>query len=119
MTLYDVIGERNLLQMKSYNIYFGNGTIAPEEMIIQVEDSDNEQVAIDKLIDKLENDGCEYCFIDWSQTQEEGGDCPESEYVIGGNHGRLLYHGGMFLIKEIEEEKQCYCCTHKGQKMEP
>lgn len=56
---------------------------------------------VDRLINKLEEEGGEGVFIGWEQTKEEGGDIYPDEYVIGGNRGRLLYHGGNFHIQLI------------------
>ena len=89
--------------MKKYNISFGNGTAWLETKTIEVENFEHEQDALDKMIDELENEGSEGYFITHEQIQENGGDYYDDEYIIGGNHGRILYHGGNFNIELIEE----------------
>lgn len=61
--------------------------------IITVDSFESEQDAVDKLIDKLEAEGNTGCFVDPDDYNED-------EYVIGGNHGLALYHGGNFMIEE-------------------
>lgn len=62
---------------------------------------ENPQDLIDTLIDRLESEGKTGCFIDWTETVDEGGEHYEDEYVVDGNHGLLLYHGGNFMIEEV------------------
>jgi hypothetical protein len=87
--------------MKQFKILFGNSTYLLTEKIIEVEDYENEQTAVDKMIDELENEGCEGCFLSYDELFENGGDYHEDEYIIGGNHGRILYHGGELRIELI------------------
>mgnify|MGYP000886263739 FL=1 len=87
--------------MKKYKINFGNGTAWLNTEIVEVEDYECEQDAVDKMIDKLENEGSEGCFLDPSEITENGGTYPDDEYIIGGNHDRILYHGGNFLIEKV------------------
>lgn len=88
--------------MKTFKISFGNGTAWLEEETIEVEDYENEQDALDKMIDKLESEGKEGLFLQPDEIQENGGEHYDDEYVIGGNHSRILYHGGNFSIKEVK-----------------
>ena len=88
--------------MKKYNISFGTGTAWLETKTIEVEDYECEQDALDKMIDELEEEGSEGYFITLEETQENGGDYCEDEYIIGGNHGRILLHYGNFNIELIE-----------------
>lgn len=60
---------------------------------VTVDNFESEQDAVDKLIDKLESEGSTGCFVDPDEYNED-------EYVIGGNHGLALYHGGNFHIEE-------------------
>ena len=61
---------------------------------VTVDSFETEQDAVDKLIDQLEADGCDGCFVNPDEYNED-------EYVIGGNHGLALYHGGNFYIELI------------------
>ncbi len=88
--------------MKKYKISFGNGTAWLETKTIEVEDFKHEQDALDKMIDELEEEGSEGYFITLEETHEEGGEYYEDEYIIGGNHGRILLHYGNFNIELIE-----------------
>lgn len=72
------------------------------EKIVEVEDYETEQDAVDKMIDTLEENGDEGYFLNESEITENGGEHYNDEYVIGGNHGRILYHGGNFNITEIK-----------------
>jgi len=83
--------------MKKYKITYGSGLAWVNEEIVEVEDFENEQDVVDKLIDNLETEGCEVYFI--SQEEIDEGAYFEDEYVIGGKHGRYLFHGGMLYIK--------------------
>lgn len=89
--------------MKKYKITFGTGTAWTETRIIEVENFECEQDAIDKLIDELENEGSEGYFIPNYELSENGGEYFEDEYITGGNQGRNLYHGGNLIIEEITE----------------
>lgn len=84
--------------MKKYKISFGTGLAWNHVEIIE---AFNEAEALDIMIDKLEEEGSDGYFIDWSDTIEEGGDVYEDEYIIGGNHGRILRHYGNFYIEEV------------------
>lgn len=84
--------------MKKYKISFGTGSAWMHTEEVEALD---ESEALDIMIDKLEEEGFEGCFIDWSDTIEEGGDVYEDEYIIGGNHDRLLIHYGNFYIEEV------------------
>ena len=88
--------------MKTYKINFSNGTAWLTTRIIRVEDWEAEQDAIDKMIDELEEEGYDGYFIDIDEIVANGGDIEEDEYIIGGNHGRLLYHGGYLTIELVE-----------------
>ena len=88
--------------MKKYKINFGNGTAWLNTEIVEVEDYECEQDAVDKMIDKLESEGKEGLFLQPDEIQENGGEHYDDEYVIGGNHGRILYHGGNFNIEEVK-----------------
>lgn len=71
--------------------------------IVEVEEETTDYRAlIDILIDRLEEEGKEGSFVSLSETFEEGGDIHEDKFVIGGNHGRLLYHGGNLRIEKVE-----------------
>lgn len=88
--------------MAKYKISFG--TFPGEEHIVEVEEPTTDYGAlIDILIDRLEAEGRKDCFRDPDDTKELGGDIYEDEYVIGGNHGLLLYHGGNFFIYQVWE----------------
>ncbi len=79
--------------MKKYGVVFNCW-----QEVIEVEDFENEQDALDKLIDKLEKEGSEGCFLTENEIAENGGEYQEDMYIIGGNHGRILYHNGNFRI---------------------
>lgn len=81
--------------MSSYNIYIGTGFFELYKFRVE---GDNEQEAVDNLIDMLEKDGQEGYFL----TNEELEETPEDMYVIGGNHGRALMHHGEFRIVEAD-----------------
>lgn len=70
---------------------------------------------LDLIIDHLEDEGLEGWFIKVKQEYEGyviDGDnyivdinndkYYDDEYIIGGNHGRYLYHGGNFRIEELD-----------------
>lgn len=83
--------------MAKYKIIFG--TFPGEEHIVEVEEPTTDYGAlIDILIDRLEAEGRKDCFRDPDDIKELGGDVYEDEYVIGGNHGLLLYHGGNLIM---------------------
>jgi hypothetical protein len=89
--------------MKKYRITFRTGTYESATRIVEVEDFECEQDALDKMIDELEAEGSEGYFLKWEDTTEEGSDHYEDEYIVGGNHGRILHHYGIFNIKEVSE----------------
>ena len=68
----------------------------------------DETEGLDFIIDHLESIGLEGWFIDVNIDGEdyiidaEGDKFYSDEYIIGGNHGRYLYHGGNFRIEELE-----------------
>lgn len=76
--------------------------------IVEVEEETTDySTIIDLLIDKLEEEGNTSCFIPYQDTQESGcyGGAYEDEYIIGGNHGLILYHGGNLRINLLKEEE--------------
>ena len=83
--------------MKTYEIIIGSGVYEPYKYCIEVGDYETEQDVLDYLINKIETDGDEGLFIDPSRIYEYNCD----EYIIGGNHGRYLYHEGILSIKEL------------------
>lgn len=86
--------------MAKYKVIFG--VYPSEEHILEIDEPTTDYGAlVDILIDQLEAEGRKNCFIDPDDTKELGGEIYEDEYVIGGNHGLLLYHGGNFLIQEV------------------
>ena len=84
--------------MAQYEIQFGSGMgLYP---YIDIIEADNEQEAVDNMIDRIEAD--EYIVgivITLDEIDETG--YHDDEYIIGGNHGLALLHYGQFLIKEI------------------
>lgn len=62
---------------------------------------------LDIIIDHLEDEGLDGWFIDVEVDAEdfiidtENNKYYYDEYIIGGNHGRYLYHGGNFRIEEL------------------
>ena len=68
---------------------------------------DNEEEGLDFIIDYLEEQGCDGCFIDVKTHDNtyvidtENNKYYDDVYIIGGNHGKCLYHGGNFYIKEL------------------
>ena len=79
--------------MKSYRIIHDYHV-----SIVEVEDFQCEQDAVDSLINHLESEGCEGCFLSHEDVEHPDGIACDM-YVIGGNHGRYLYHGGNFRIE--------------------
>lgn len=92
--------------MKDYRITFGSGLHRPYVEKITVEDYEHEQDVVDDLIDKMELEGNEGMFLTHGQLIENGGDFHEDEYIIGGNHGRILYHGGILSVEELGDSAQ-------------
>lgn len=80
--------------MKNYKIVYGYYS-----NVIEVEDFEYEQDALDKLIDKLESEGCIGLVMTQEQIDIEGYN--EDEYITGGNHCLCLHHAGNFYIEEV------------------
>lgn len=80
--------------MKKYSITLGLGL----NFKIEVEEWENESDALDKLIDELENEGCEMFFI----SDEDIDNYCDDEYICGGNHGRNLLHNGYLHIEILD-----------------
>ena len=57
------------------------------------------QSIIDALIDQMESEGNTGYLYTLDEVEEEGWN--EDEYVIGGNHGLALYHGGNLHIEDL------------------
>jgi hypothetical protein len=85
--------------MKTYEITFGSGLAWPFVETIEVEDFENEQDAISKLIDMYENDRNEGVFI----TEEELPAYNPDEYTFGGNSGLYLLHYGHLMPRLISD----------------
>lgn len=88
--------------MVKYLVIFGYFS----EIVEVEEETTNYQELIDILIDRLEEEGKEGCFIRWEEAISNGfedGKYYDDEFSEGGNHGRLLYHGGNFRIEKVEE----------------
>jgi len=83
--------------MKSYKITIGTGLVWPHEEVIQVEDWECEQDALDRLVDKFESENQMGYFI----TNEEAAEYGEDEYTFTGNHGLNLLHYGELYIEEV------------------
>lgn len=90
--------------MVTYIVYFGNGTAWLSQESVTLEESTTDFGAIiDMAIDQVEEKGYEGYFLNPSELFENGGEIYPDEYVIGGNHGRILYHGGNLIIEEMNE----------------
>ena len=67
----------------------------------------DETEGLDLIIDHLEDKKLEGWFIEVEIDNEyciidtDGNRYYNDEYIIGGNHGRYLYHGGNFRIEEL------------------
>jgi hypothetical protein len=86
--------------MKQYRIELGTfWGLATDTHIITVDDYEYEGDALYALIDKLEGNGEEGYFI--SDDEIESCGYKDDMYVSGGKHGRNLYHGGAFVIREL------------------
>lgn len=63
---------------------------------------------LDLIIDHLEDKKLDGWFIEVDVDNEnyiidtDGNKYYDDEYIIGGNHGRYLYHGGNFRIEELD-----------------
>ena len=94
--------------MKKYKITVGNGSAWVDTYDIEVEEWECEQDAVDSLIDTLQAEKKYGCFI-WVKSEDEEGKIIDTEgheyfqeeYIIGGNSGLYLYHGGTFRIEEV------------------
>lgn len=86
--------------MKFLKITWGTGTMYTRCTHMVIEDWENEQDAVDKLIDSLEQEH-DSSVIKYTDDIELG----EDEYLIGGNHGLVLMHYGTFDIEEIIEKE--------------
>ena len=68
----------------------------------------DETEGLDFIIDHLEDEGLEGWFIEVGVDNEDciidtdGNKFYNDEYVLGGNYGRYLYHGGNFRIEELD-----------------
>lgn len=70
--------------------------------IVTVDEPTTDYGAIlDIAIDQLERDGKMGVFVTDDDIERDG--IHEDEYVAGGNHGLNLYHGGNFMIEQIDE----------------
>ena len=85
-----------------YKVTFGSGLAWPIVRIVETEEWQSAQDALDILIDQLESEGCEGCFL--SRNDLDSGQYYEDEYVVGGNHGRALLHHGILLIEKLTKE---------------
>jgi hypothetical protein len=87
--------------MKSYKISIGTGLAWLHQEVIEVEDFEHEQDALDKMIDGMEERG-EVGFFK-SHEEIEAEEINDDEYIIGGNHGLCLMHYGSFVIEELNK----------------
>lgn len=86
--------------MVKYEICFGNYG----REIVEVEEETTDYGAlIDLMIDSMESKEETGDFIEWEQTRESGNEDGyfEDEYITGGNHGLILYHGGNLYINKL------------------
>ena len=103
-----------MYQNKRFKITFGNGTMYVVIRFVDVEPFECEQDALDKLIDSFERNGDEGYFI--TQKEIDENEIAEDQYIIGGNHGRYLYHHDLLLIEDIKERLCGYTnepCPHQ------
>lgn len=84
--------------MKKYRIIAGYFV---DEFVV-VEDYECEQDALDKVIDNYESLKYSACFCN---PEDPNLPINEDEYVVGGNHGLALFHGGVFSITQVP-----FCC---------
>ena len=88
--------------MVHYKISYGNGSAWLSEKIITVDEETTDYGSlIDILIDKLEKNGEEHFFL----KPEEIDKYSEDMYVVGGNHGRYLYHNGYLNIQKADNKE--------------
>jgi len=85
--------------MRVVKITYGSGLPWVHTNLIELEDWECEQDAIDKLIDKLESENFTGMFINPDNIDQFNAD----EYVTGGNHGLHLHHHGVFQIEEYKK----------------
>lgn len=83
--------------MKKFEFTIGNGTMFPYVFEIEAEEYECTQDAFDKLVDKLEAEENEGLFI----SPDEIDNYYEDQYAIGGNHGRYVFHDGVFNFREV------------------
>lgn len=88
--------------MVKYKVFFAYF----DEVVEMEEETTDYGLIVDKLIDSLEERGCDGCFVPYEETKESGNldGCHEDEYITGGNHGLNLYHAGSFGIELMKEE---------------
>lgn len=104
-----------------YRVYFG---YSHEDVEMSEETNDNQEI-LDKCIDQLEKkygSDNDVLFVSWENTVPCGGDVHEDEYIIGGNHGLLLYTGGNFNIAPLNPENPSYTTyeeTDRNGALEP
>ena len=85
-TIYQFIIENGI-----FYVACSDGTEGLDLIIDHLEDKKLEGWFIEVEIDN------EYCIID-----TDGNRYYNDEYIIGGNHGRYLYHGGNFRIEKLD-----------------
>ncbi len=78
--------------MNTYALHFAYNTekLTVDDIDAERIDSGDTGLLVDMVIDQLEKDGCIGCFIGEDAELEFS----EDVYIIGGNHGLKLYHGG-------------------------
>jgi len=91
--------EGDLKDSTAYRISFGSGLAwAVVRFVIDYDTCLCEQSVLDRMIDNLEKNGEDGWFL----ASEQATEIPEDEYVIGGNHGRYLYHKGQLIIEPVD-----------------
>lgn len=106
--------------MQHYEIIFDYNL----EILTVEEETTDYGGLVDILIDKLEEEygSDSRFFVPPENTIENGGDVHEDEYIIGGNHGLLLYTGGNFNIAPLNPENPSYTTyeeTDRNGALEP
>ena len=97
--------DENPLKVK-YKVLYGNGTSWLSEEIVELDEVTTDyDMIIDMTIDQIEARGEDGVFINWEDTVDEGGEYHEDEYVVGGNHGRILLHHGNLDIQLMSESE--------------
>ncbi len=101
----DIIGMTEVLEdIEIYKITINDGTWAGTGWDIVAYSEDD---ALDILIDFLEDTEQLHYFIDIKTWEDEyiidsnDDKFYADEYIIGGNHGLVLYHGGYFKIDRV------------------